>query len=161
MSVLKRDPLNPMFNACVQSMCKRVWPQWFDVAEKAPSSFKALRREYEKRGRITVYNGAPATCIFDDPDINVMFRAWHDFCHLMLDADFTVYGEYRAAQLQMQHVVTLYGNGPTALEFCALVDAEVNGQALYYHRRKEYITDQRAFVEAYLTDRHKALARRW
>lgn len=163
MSVIICRPLNPMFNCAVQTITKLVWPQWFDIADNAPSNFKALKLEYKVRGRITVYDGGCENTIFDDPDINVMFRAWHDWCHLKGGHDFSVLGELRAADMQMSHVVTLYGNGDTGSKFIRIIDAEVNGQAQYYARHKKYVRNQRAFVEAFISTSNTdaVLEREW
>ncbi len=162
MNIYVTRPVNPMFNCAVQTITKRVWPQWFDTsAQPIHNSFKLLKAEHAARGRITVYSGDCDTSIFDDPDINVMFRAWHDWCHIQGDHDFTVGGEMQAAYMQMQHVITLYGDGETGREFCRLIDAEVIGQAMYYHKHKKYVKDQRTFVAMYLLNPHETLRQEW
>jgi hypothetical protein len=163
MNIYVTRPLNPMFNCAVQTITKRVWPQWFDQGLEAPNSFRALKYEFQARGRITVYDGGCSNTIFDDPDINVMFRAWHDWCHLKGNYDFRLVGEMQAAYMQMEHVVTLYGDGETGQQLCALIDAEVIGQAQYYQLHTKYVQNQRAFVEAYIgtSDKRYVIEQEW
>ena len=144
------QPLDIMFNACVQTICKRVWPQWFDVSQDAPDTLEKLQAEYAERGRITVWEGASDKTIFGDPQINHMFRAWHDWCHLMGRCDFSIEGEQAAACMQMEHVKTLFGDGDTGQHFCRIIEAEVIGQALYEQLHSSFPEDQMQFVKAYL-----------
>lgn len=165
MSTLINNPLNPMFNAATMMMAKIVWPQWFDVSlDTAPDSLKRLKAEYAERGRITVFGGSSDKTIFGvhGAEVNHAFRAWHDWCHLSLNADFSMDGEARACELQARHIRTYYGDGDTGQELVAILYAEVVGQASHYYRYKEYVQDQRAFVEAYI--KHGAtetLSQKW
>lgn len=151
MGTLSFKPLCLEFNCAVHTICDTIWPQGFDLSEtKAPDSLKKLKAEYAERGRITVYSGASDNTIFDDPGTNHKFRAWHDWCHLHLDADFSFQGEVRAAVLQIQHVMFRYGMGDTTYEIMRYLWAEVVGQAAYWQKHRKYVKDQRAFVSAYV-----------
>jgi hypothetical protein len=158
MSTLNYKPINPAFNACVQTICKSVWPQSFDVSENAPSNFEELKADFAKRGRIAVWSGGSEHTIFGEPDINYMFRAWHDWCHLHGNHDFTVEGERNAALMQCEHIRQRYGDGETAAEFCKLVMEEVCGQAEYQKARGHFPNDQVAFARAYLDNPIAAMA---
>lgn len=151
MSTLSRNPLNPLFNVAVLLEAARVWPQWFDLsANDAPDSLRRLKLEYAARGRITVYSGSSDTTVFDDAECNQAFRAWHDYCHLALDANFSLEGETRACELQAKHLFNRYGDGDTGRELVALLNAEVIGQARYYAKHKAYVINQRAFAIDYM-----------
>jgi hypothetical protein len=161
MSELIVKPVNPLFNCACQMMAHIVWPQGYDVSENAPRTLKALKDEYRSRGRITVYSGGSDKTIFDDAGVNQDFRAWHDWCHLRLDADFSPRGEAMACDLQAAHIRVRYGAGETGRELVKLLEAEVIGQSLYYQKYKEYVDDQRAFAIAYMQNADEALSRRW
>lgn len=151
MSTLTRRPLCPLLNVAVQVMAAKVWPQGFDKGPDAPSSYEALCAEYERRGMITVWDGASGQTIFDDPDINVMFRAWHDYCHITGGHDFSLEGERQAALMQCEHIKARYGDGETGQELCRLIMIEVCGQAAYAEAHGgEFPVDQMAFTKAYL-----------
>lgn len=153
MSTLNFKPLSIMFNAAVHTICKAVLPGGFDVGPDAPSTLEALMDEWERRGRFTVWDGACDNTIFDDPQTNQMFRAWHDWCHIQGRFDFTLQGEQAAAHMQCEHIAARYGTGETGQELMALVMMEVVGQKLYADAHGgEFPTDQKAFAKAYLTD---------
>lgn len=151
-----------MFNCAVQTLTKMVWPQGYDLsATEAPDSLKKLKAEYAARKRITVFSGSSEHTIFADAGINQDFRAWHDYCHLTLNADFSLEGETAACNLQSLHIRQRYGEGETSAFMIQLLEAEVIGQALYYRRYKSYIDNQRAFVMDYIQNPEGALSRRY
>jgi hypothetical protein len=162
MSELVVNPVSLELNAATIMMCRKVWPAGYDKAlHGAPESFKALKEEYAARGRITVYSGASSKTIFDDPDVNVDFRAWHDYCHLMGNTGFSVEGERKAAEMQCEHVKRFYGDGRTGQWLCTLIMAEVVGQAEHYAKYKAYVEDQRAFTMAYISHPGSTLSHNW
>lgn len=151
MSDLIIRPLEPMLNVATQVICNAVWPGGFDVGPHAPDTYEALCAEYAARKRITVWEGACDGTIFDDPQINQMFRAWHDWCHIMGGHDFSVEGERQAALMQCQHIARRYGNGETGKRLQSLVMMEVLGQALYADAHGgAFPSDQMQFAKAYL-----------
>lgn len=162
MNTLSFHPLFPLFNVCVTMMARKVWPQGYDVSmDDAPDSLKRLKKEYAERGRITVYGGHSDRTIYDSAEVNQDFRAWHDWCHLTRDADFSLKGEQRAFQEQARHVIEHYGNGDTGRELVRILHAEVMGQALYYQVHKKYVIDQRAFVLAFMHQDPALIHREW
>ncbi|QPC44957.1 hypothetical protein HW532_20990 [Kaustia mangrovi] len=158
-------PLSIILDHCTLFMAKQCWPDGFNVGPDAPSSYKALVREHDKYGFITVFDGGSDHTIFGSPETNIAFRAWHDWCHLHLGADFSSEGEAAAAALQIKHL-RQYGREhfipPAAIDHAALlIDAEVNGQNRYYQKHKKYVKDQRSFAMLYLTNPEHALSIIW
>lgn len=159
MSVLNFRPVSPMLNVAVHMFAARVWPQGFDLSETAaPDSLKRLKAEYASRGRITIYSGGCDGTIFDDAGTNQMFRAWHDWAHLALDANFSMEGETRACELQCSQILAAYGDGETGQEMARVLRAEIIGQAQFWNRNRRYVTRQRAFTLAYLDNPETALS---
>lgn len=157
MGTLNLKPLNIMLNAATQTICKAVWPQGFDTTpeplpfESERQAYEDLCREYACRKRITVWTGCCDKTIFDDPDINVMFRAWHDWCHIMGGHDFSLEGERQAALMQCEHIKRRYGDGDTGRDLCHLIMIEVLGQAQYAEAHGgNFPVDQMQFTKAYL-----------
>jgi hypothetical protein len=150
-------PLCSNLNRAVEHLCQQAWPQGFDVSEDAPNSFKSLKSEFQERGRITVYSGNSEDTIFGDATTNHMARAWHDWCHLSLKADFTFAGEAAACELQCRQLIAYLGQkeGEPAAN---ILRAEVLGQIAYYQRHKHYVGHQREFVVQYLENPDVALA---
>lgn len=156
------NALFPMFNACVMFMARRVWPQGYDLSSTdAPDSLKRLKQEFQHRGRITVYEGGSEMSIYGDAGVNQDFRAWHDWCHLALDANFTLEGETRACELQARHIRGRYGDGDTGRALIRVLEAEIIGQALYWRKYRKYVVNQRAFVLAYMSHPGHALCKEW
>jgi hypothetical protein len=151
MGTLNIRPLDIMFNAVVHTMAKRCWTGWFDTGPEAPASYESLMAEYERRGRITVWNGASDRTIFDDPDINIMFRSWHDWCHIMGRHDFSLQGENEAAKMQCRMVIDRYGDSVDSQRWCNIIMAEVVGQALYEAQNGRFPDDQMAFTKTWLS----------
>lgn len=159
MSVLNFRPVSPMLNCAVHLFCAQVWPQGFDLSEtEAPDSLKRLKAEFASRGRITIYSGGSDGTIFDCPDTNRMFRAWHDWAHLHLDANFSLEGETRACELQCAQILARYGDGDTGQDMARVLRAEIIGQAQFWQRNRRYVTRQRAFTLAYLDNPAAALS---
>jgi hypothetical protein len=140
---------------------RKVWPQGYDTALDAPETFRALKEEYTKRGRITVFSGASSKTIFDDHGVNLDFRAWHDWAHLQVGGkSFNVDSEAEACQLQCDMVRARY-NGSDADWLCRLIDAEIMGQAKHWAKYKAFVDNQRAFDLAYIANPGQALSMNW
>lgn len=147
-----QQPLDRAFNVAVNQIANRLFPTGFDVGAEAPDSLLGIVAHVKATGRMLVWNGASSRTIFADPETNYAFRAWHDWCHWRGNLPFTLEGERQAAAMQMDHVRTLFGDGPIARRFCRLIEAEVIGQAECYARTGGYPLDQRAFTVSYLTE---------
>lgn len=159
MSSLNFRPVSPMLNVAVQMFAARVWPQGFDLSETdAPDSLKRLKAEYAARGRITIYAGGSDGTIFDCADTNRMFRAWHDWAHLTLNANFSMEGETAACELQAAQIFARYGDGDTGRGMVAVLRAEIIGQARFWQRNRRFVSRQRAFTMAYLDNPETALS---
>lgn len=154
-------PLSRAFNVATLQIAARLFPCGFDVRADAPDSLERLVSETAATGRLAVWSGASEQTIFGDPEVNWAFRAWHDWHHYRHRLPFTPEGEREAAAGQQRDIRALYGRGPTADHFCALVEAEVVGQLHHQQRHGAFPEDQAGFVAAYLVDPTAALARRW
>lgn len=85
-----------------------------------------------------------------------MARAWHDWAHLTLNADFNVTGETAACEFQCSQLIGLLGNDE-GKKVANILRAEIIGQVVYYQRHKTYVQRQMAFVVQYLNDPDTAL----
>lgn len=99
--------------------------------------------------------------IFGDRDVNFAFRAWHDWCHWRGGYDFSFLGECATCHMQVQQLKEHYGKNHQTAYWIELLTAEVVGQRQFYEKFKTYISDQRAFAQAYLQDPGLALGRIW
>lgn len=107
-------------------------------------AFNKMKEDYSKTGKIKIWTGSSDNTIFGDETVNVYFRAWHDYTHLMINQDFSFAGETAVAIAQA-------GQLPDDFIFeKELIMCEIVGQNLYYRENKEYCTDQRVFTHQYL-----------
>lgn len=153
------SPLSPLLNRVVVQLCRHCWPDGFDVSDTdAPETFRALKAEMAARGRITINSVNSDDTIYGSRIINIMSRAWHDWAHLQGGYGFSVEGEASACRLQCEQIRELVPVDQ-ADPLCALLEAEVVGQSIYFERHRRFIERQRDFVVAYMSDPEAALAR--
>jgi hypothetical protein len=118
---------------------KRLGITW-TAQDYAPGSFEDLARHCSVQSLI-VWAGASDGTIYGDPRVNWMFRAWHDACHIILNAPFTLDGERYVAKYQAGCLGDLAGR---------IVIAEVAGQAEHYALTGSFPINQVKFVTDYL-----------
>lgn len=145
-------PLDRRFNVACQHIVSRVLPCGFDVANNAPSTYESLVDHYERTGRVVIWSGASAQTIFACPETNYMFRAWHDARHISGKHDFSLAGKTCTMWAQQNDIHAIYGFTTMANRFCAILEAEILGQALYESRHGGFPVDQHGFVTAYLAN---------
>jgi hypothetical protein len=158
--------LNMGLNQAVHTIAKKLFPCGYLVSEaEAPGTYEALCERLNSGKPMMVYSGASDNTIFGDREINWAARAWHDWCHWKGGHDFTAEGEAAACEMQVQHLVQVYGDSEEVMEWAAILRAEVNGQAQYAAIHGEFPQDQAAFIRAYMeqveSDIHAALFARF
>jgi hypothetical protein len=109
-------------------------------ANDGPTALAEINAVYCQRDRFFPVNveGSERT-VFTDPIVNLLFRAWHDIGHAVLQAEFDREGEVQVAQWQ---AARLAGIDRTILT------ADVVDQFDYYASHGHWLDDQRAFVIA-------------
>lgn len=111
--------------------------------------YETMRSEWLSTGSIQVNTEHSDGTIFGEPRINWLFRAWHDYCHLLVDAGFDAQGERLAADEQIRQVYALPGlSDAEKLLYSRIIDIEVNGQVDYYVAHNDFPPDQYAFFLA-------------
>ena len=160
------QPLYQPFNDAVLLIARRLMPNGFDVYESAPDTLAGATWHYRHFGRIGIWSGASDQTIFGDPAVNHAFRAWHDWHHVNLQAEFTADGERRVLQAQQADLWRYwYFADLTPWEYYEyhaarmLLDAEVAGQLAYQATHRDFPVDQRAFALAYILNPVSALQR--
>lgn len=88
--------------------------------------------------RLPVWSGASDRTIWSRPEVNYLFRAWHDSHHILLSAGFDPRGELAVAD----HADTLIKGRAER----AILRAEVWGQVAYHVLHGVFPDDQRGFV---------------
>lgn len=98
--------------------------------------------------RIPVSGEHAERTIWSDPEVNALFRAWHDALHILHVAPMDQDGETLIARA---HQTEARRHGlPAPLR--AVLWAETYGQTLFHAKHGTFPFDQRAFVRAAVTD---------
>lgn len=149
------EPYDRAFNAAVMKMASLVCPAGYDVSDNPYVALPPLDAQIyfdriSETHRITVWSGASDRTIFGCPEHNWAFRAWHEWTHYILHADFSLDGELAVAHRQCADLARVFGHGPQVEKWQRLIMAEVYGQAAYYARTGEFPADQVAFDLDYI-----------
>lgn len=146
-------PLDLAFNAAVMTMANKTCPTGYDVSTgdmmPAPTNLYELNEYIADNKRILVNGANSERTIFGDPEHNWAFRAWHDWTHWILQAEFTLDGELAVAHRQCQDIARIFGHSERTDRWHRIIMAEVYGQALYKHLTGEFPRDQIAFDRTY------------
>lgn len=139
-------PFSLEFNAAVVSMASRVCPAGYDVVDNAPTCLADLIDWIERTNRIAVDRDNSDATIFGEgnAEINWAFRAWHDWTHYHIRAEFDLVGETRVALQQIADLAKVYGSS-FAAKYKPLIMAEVVGQALHKELVGDFPVNQRTF----------------
>ena len=155
------QPIDRGLNTAILAMADRVCPAGFDVSDAAPDTYRKLKAHLDAGNRMVVAKSGSEGTIYGEPEVNYAFRAWHDWCHWRGEHDFTPEGELAVFRMQAWHLRQTYGATEQSLQWARILEAEVVGQRLYYEAHKTYVTDQRAFIQAYMVDPLRAVVKEW
>lgn len=148
-----KKPYCLSFNIAIHSICARLFPCGYDVAEIAPNNLQDLTAHIERTGRMVVWSGAADSTIYADAETNYAFRAWHDWCHWKGQHEFTLAGERAVLEMQREHLRTVYGRSHPDFElWSAILEAEIIAQATIHAESGEFPQDQRRFVEDLISE---------
>ena len=124
------------------------------IRERVKSiKYKAMDRDVppEEIGQYQCFDELPISglycegTIFADPEINVMFRAWHDYVHLKYNLPFNLEGELEAAFIQCAELPFDWWMEKH------LVMIEIGAQTLYNVKNEgSFVEDQIAFTNKVL-----------
>lgn len=122
----------------------------FIVSPVAPNTFGALQTAYARDGYLTVYDGGCDNTIFSSPEVNHLFRVWHDSVHILLCANFSVTGETDVYDWQVHEMVAAlraFNYSETVIgHVISIMTQDIMGQVLYYNEHKQYVENQREFM---------------
>lgn len=153
-------PFDPALNEAVVNIAHQLVPE-FVVEKAAPSTYQQLKAHLNGGKTLVIAQEGSDNTIFGAPAINHAFRAWHDWCHWKGEFDFSLYGECATCSMQIDHLRKFFGVNDQTNDWACLLAAEIVGQRRYYEKYRIYVSDQRAFARAYLTDKDFALSRHW
>lgn len=143
--------IDPTFDYIVSLLA----PKGVSYTASDYADFEEMKSDFLATGRIKINVNHSDKTIFGSPVTNWQFRAWHDSCHILANADFTFEGERKAAALQVSQVLAL--DGPSLYDktrWVALIVAEVIGQGEFFIQHNDFPADQREFVKGYLFENY-------
>ena len=104
-------------------------------------SFEDWKQHVENLGGyLPISNEHCEVNIFGSPEVNIMFRAWHDSIHLQLNEGFDYMGEVRVAFAQCAELPLDW------LFERQLIMAEVVAQAAHHEKTGNFVSNQRQFT---------------
>ena len=109
----------------------------YEVSHFAPNTFEDLINS----SSLVVWSGESDNTIFQDETVNWAFRALHDALHLETRIGFTPQEEIELGRIQANQFDGILAD---------LVYCEVAGQAEYYLKTGQFVTDQVEFTKQYL-----------
>ena len=122
--------LDRAFNLLTVTMAMR--KPWEIVAYNPYPTLADMQADYAKTGRIKVTSLHSDNSIYGDPWVNCCARAWHDYAHLYMRAEFNAEGERLAAEFQITQMHARNGWNAQSRYFERIIDCEVNGQVAHY-----------------------------
>ena len=153
-------PFSVGLNRAIDEIVARVLPQGFDVDEK--STYLDVVGYWKRTGRIAVSDLYCDSNIFGSVEMNVKFRAWHDWTHVCWGNDFTLVGEINTCVQQEKMLDSLKGRTRVQKQLWArLLWEEIVGQAEYFEQHRDFPSNQRAFAKAYLKNPFNTIRRKW
>lgn len=137
------------FDGDLGDVVRRAWRHYgarpYDVGDNAPDTVERLIAcDVERAGTLRIWPGGTDSAIYSAPEVNYMFRAWHDNCHLTLGGGFTGPEEIELGERQ-RALAARFGDA-----FAEIVHCEISGQAEFYIETGRFLEDQRAFTSDYL-----------
>lgn len=158
------QPIDKALNVAVRHMAAHVMPSGFDVThdDDAPSSFEAVCARFNAGLRPLVWAGESERTIFGDPETNWAFRAWHDWSHWRYGLDFTLDGEILTCERQIADLSSVFYGHDRLTRWALLLQCEVAGQAIHFHKYGTFPVNQRGFAASWLLNGPKdTLATDW
>lgn len=149
--------LDPAFNQAVLRMASLLMPNGYSEQPHDDKRAEDVWSRFDSGQPIVPSNNSQFN-IFADPQVNVAFRAWHDWTHWKLKRTFSNVHEGHVNEKQKQDLIKVFGRNPRTLYWCKIIDAENVGQLEYKAKFGQFPHDQYAFDVAYLKgkgfDRH-------
>ncbi len=118
----------------------------FHGTPAAPNSYKALKQFSHcltSGESLPVFNGACDQTIYEKPNDNVTFRAWHDAIHLENNLSFKPLDEIQVGLIHCQQLRAI----GAPVHVINAVYFDVIGQIEYYSKHGHFVVDQKAFVQ--------------
>lgn len=162
MGVREFNGLSLQFNAMVMTMARKFVPMGWTPREDAPDTLYGVTQMYlANRGHMYVWDGASDQTMFDDPEHNYAWRAWHDMVHVQHQFTFTPEGEKLTVVRQITQMFDQYGVSPDTLKWSSWMYADIVGAVEYEQLHGHFPVKQRDFVEAYAKLGRQVLNTEW
>ncbi|MCY1660116.1 hypothetical protein [Chryseobacterium sp. SL1] len=133
----------------------------FYFAEDDDFDFKDIKgtfnrhlEEFRSTGRIRIWTPESSNTVFGEDQVNVYFRCFHSYIHIVHQAPYTLIGESTVCCIQMSYLPQDW------LLERELFLIEILGQNLYYAKHKIFLRNQRLFAYDFMRDPDRAILTR-
>lgn len=140
-------------------ICRRILPLGYVAMDgkAAPGTLDSATRFYNDTGKIAVSTYMSPRRFMGTAECARCFDAWHDYCHVTLQATFDIPGEERVNTLQKAHLnawaQTWAGIKPTddqVKRATAMLDMNNLGRLHHWHQWDAPPPDVRSFANGWL-----------
>ena len=132
----------------------------YDVMTVGPQTDVDMVRHYQDTGRLAIWSGASDNTIYGCCQANWMYRAWHDWCHIISGVCNRMHGPLGCFEPSAEQDVTSFQLAPLGTAFAEVVKCDTAGQTSYYGLYEKFVPRQDEFVLHLLnrTGHHDVLA---
>lgn len=118
--------------------CKKLNLPQYEIRDLAPETLKDVVSTFKNTGKLVIWSGASENTIWGDSHSNYLFRAWHDYIHILTLGEFNSQGEKLVALKQMSQVGTI---------FARFIEIEVIEQLNHFEKNGAFPTNQLEFFK--------------
>lgn len=147
--VSKADPVDPALNAAILHLASVTCPKGWHVVEKftdAPTTLISIKDYAYKHGVFCVASEDSEGTIYDDVEVNIALRAWHDSVHYRHSFAFNTAGEAAACFVQIAQMVHLYGDTERTRQWAEFLLTDLLGLVIYHRQTGMWPKDKRGGV---------------
>ena len=124
----------------------------YKTSYSAPNNYQEMLSSYKELGYFEVYRGGDHGHLGEI--YNTKFRAVHDYMHIKHNLTFKYEDEKKLSDITILEFRTIAQELGFRYEvrkiLGAIINAEIRGQIEFYEINKEYVPDQKTFINDYL-----------
>lgn len=142
-----REEILKAYESIMPLMCSDLKIAFEVRPDNEVDSLDKVTKFYRKYGIMPVSKSNCDNTIFKDEISNLRFRAWHDYIHILIQAEFTPEGERQVAEIQKIQIRNYFCFTSKHLleDLVMILDIEVNGQVDYHLATGEFPANQKEF----------------
>lgn len=133
-----------MFGQLLRDETRSLYLPKYVVADKAPETLIEVIRTFKETNKLVVWSGASELTIWGTPQDNYLFRAWHDYCHILGHFSFDAKGESATCLMQQSQIESSF--------LQKALNIEINGQLEHMQATGNFPLNQIEFFKLKLKE---------